>query len=115
MSIQLNNIESFLKKYANTIEKDLNKIVGVKTGALKNSLKVTYKRPDEYLLTMLDYGQYINPWKTNTGWTHRPGYLKVFDNVNKNIKDGLGDAFSKDVTIDLRLMFSKISNIKLKN
>lgn len=99
-----------LEKWGDGTLKKLIQVVGVKTGALKRSLdgEVVIKEDGpEYIIKMLDYGKYVNPWVKKTGSKSVPGYITILKQSKAKLLKDLEKAGVEDIITHIRELKKK--------
>lgn len=94
------NLKNIIKKYSKELTKELKANVGVKTGALKRSIS-DKSNSDGFSISMLDYGEYIQPWKASTNEYNEPGYIHIVDELEKEMEEEMATQLEKDIVVSI--------------
>jgi len=105
------NINKTLKKYGQKSVSDLINIVGVKTGALRDSITEFVNKDESLIIKMLDYGEYITPWSKGNG---SQNYMQVFDKLEPGFMSELGEGYAEDLADQIANNAKKLPNTKVK-
>jgi hypothetical protein len=107
------NLEKSLNKLNKEFESSLRNNARIKTGFLKDSIKVKDydDKNDMVVVDLAEYGQFRRPWYDEQN------YMNFFDSYYKNkyeetIKDAYGDDIIDEVNNEVKLKGGKIKRIK---